>query len=80
MTRPKSRRVATYALALLVFAPLGGCVSPFSPHADDVTDAFAVKFRDMHRKYDRYILGLDWDDPYHQWHDESYATGSIHSH
>ena len=80
MTRSTSRRCAAFALALVVFAPLGGCVSPFTPHAEDVTDAFAVKMHDMHRKYDRYILGLDWDDPYHQWHDESYASGSIHSH
>ena len=77
MTRTTSRRFASFALAALVAASLGGCASPFSTHAEDVKDAFAAKAHNAHRKWDRYVLGLDWDDPYHQWHDESYATGSI---
>ena len=77
MTRHSYRRFASFALAALVAASLGGCVSPFSAHAEDVKDAIAAQAHNAHRKYDRYILGLDWDDPYHQWHDESYATGSI---
>ena len=78
MTRSSSRRFASFALAALMAASLGGCVSPFSEHAEDVKDAFSAQARNAHRKYDRYFLNLDWDDPYHQWHDESYATGSIH--
>ena len=78
MNRPASRRLASLALAALLAATLGGCVSPFSDHASDVHDAFAKKARDAHRKWDRYVLGLDWDDPNHDWHDESYATGPMH--
>jgi hypothetical protein len=78
MTRTSSRRFASFALAALVAASLGGCVSPFSEHAEDVKDSFARSFNNAHRKYDRYFLNLDWDDPYHQWHDESYATGTQH--
>jgi len=74
--RPLARlsRLACCSLAALALA---GCVSPFSAHAEDVKAAWARKARDAHRKYDKYILGLDWDDPYHQWHDESYASGPL---
>jgi hypothetical protein len=78
MNRPSSRRSATLALLALLCAPLGGCVTPFSDHAKDVTDAWGDKARNAHRKWDRYVLGLDWDDPNHEWHDESYATGPMH--
>ena len=78
MTRPSTRRIATLALLALLVSPLGGCVTPFSDHAEDVTDAWAEKARNAHRKWDRYVLGLDWDDPNHEWHDESYATGPMH--
>jgi hypothetical protein len=78
MNRPASRRLAPLALAALLAAMLGGCVSPFSDHASDVHEAWAKKANDAHRKWDRYVLGLDWDDPDHEWHDESYATGPMH--
>ena len=51
MNRPASRRLASLALAALLAATLGGCVSPFSDHASDVHDAFAKKARDAHRKW-----------------------------
>jgi len=78
MNRPSFRRSAILALLALLCAPLGGCTTPFSEHAEDVTDAWAVKARNAHRKWDRYVMGLDWDDPNHEWHDESYATGPMH--
>ncbi|MBM3985339.1 MAG: hypothetical protein FJ296_06590 [Planctomycetes bacterium] len=78
MNRPASRRLSSLALAALLAAMLGGCVSPFSDHASDVHDAWAEKAHNAHRKWDRYVLGLDWDDPNHEWHDESYATGPMH--
>ncbi len=78
MNRTPSRRLAPLALALLLAAALGACASPFSDHADDVHEAWAKKANDAHRKWDRYVLGLDWDDPNHEWHDESYATGPMH--
>ena len=80
MNRTPSRRLASLALLALVCAPLGACVTPFSDHAKDVHEAWADDMREMHRKYDRYVLGLDWDDPNHDWHDESYATGPGHHH
>lgn len=78
MNRHPSRRLASVALVAILAACLGACVSPFSTHADDVHDAWGRKARDAHRKWDRYVLGLDWDDPYHEWHDESYASGPMH--
>jgi hypothetical protein len=77
MTRPTSRRFAHLAFAVLIASALGGCTSPFSEHSEDVKDVWAAKARDAHRKWDRYVMGLDWDDPNHVWHDESYATGPM---
>ena len=70
-----TRRPVLAALAAVAALALAACASPFSEHAEDVHDAWAKKARSAHRKWDRYVLGLDWDDPYHEWHDESYATG-----
>lgn len=70
-----TRRPVLAALAAVTALTLAACASPFSEHAEDVHDAWAKKARSAHRKWDRYVLGLDWDDPYHEWHDESYATG-----
>jgi hypothetical protein len=70
-----TRRPFLAALAAVTALTLAACASPFSDHAEDVQDAWAQKFHSAHRKWDRYVLGLDWDDPYHEWHDESYATG-----
>ena len=71
-----TRRPVLIALAAVTALSLAGCASPFSDHAEDVLDNWANKnARSAHRKWDRYVLGLDWDDPYHEWHDESYATG-----
>ena len=83
MTRTENRpvtRLAAFALCAVAAFTLAGCASPFSTHAEDVQEAWARKANEAHRKYDRYILGLDWDDPYHDWHDESYATGPMHQH
>jgi hypothetical protein len=77
MTRRPHRLIPLVLVALLV-SVLTGCLSPFSDHSADVQDAWARKARDAHRKWDRYVLGLDWDDPYHEWHDESYASGTMH--
>ncbi len=77
MTR-NARRLALPVFALLIATALTGCVSPFSDHSEDVQDAWARQARNAHRKWDRYVLGLDWDDPYHEWHDESYAQGPMH--
>jgi len=70
-----TRRPALAALAAVIALTLAACASPFSEHAEDVQEAWARKAHNAHRKWDRYVLGLDWDDPYHEWHDESYATG-----
>ena len=70
-----TRRPALLALAAFAALTLAACASPFSEHADDVYEAWGRQARSAHRKWDRYVLGLDWDDPYHVWHDESYATG-----
>ena len=78
MTRLLPRLLPSLALVALCALPLSGCASPFSDHADDVKDAWAAKARDAHRKWDRYVLGLDWDDPNHEWHDDSYAAGPMH--
>lgn len=72
MTR---HRLPTLALAVLLGATtLTGCRSPFSDHAKDVQQAWGRMARNMHRQWDRHFLGLDWDDPYHEWHDPSYST------
>ena len=77
MTRRRSRT----ALALVVLlACATGCVSPFEPHAQDVRNAFGRQAESAHRKWDRYVLGLDWDDPRIEWVDPSYATGPMHDH
>jgi hypothetical protein len=78
MTRSKLRPLSRLAVLAIVSATLGGCLSPFSDHAQDVHEAWARQARNAHRKWDRYVLGLDWDDPYHEWHDESYASGPSH--
>ena len=75
MTRKTARSVSALALVALISTALSGCITPFSTHADDVYEAWGRKAHQMHRQYDRYILGFDWDDPYQDWHDESYATG-----
>ena len=71
----------TIRATLVLFACLTlstACVSPFSEHAVDVREAWVRKANNFHRKWDRYFLGLDWDDPYHQWHDPQYAAGPMH--
>jgi hypothetical protein len=73
-----TRRSALTVLALVGALTLSACASPFSEHAEDVHQAWSRKARSAHRKWDRYVLGLDWDDPYHEWHDESYASGPMH--
>lgn len=65
------------ALAVLGLTVVTGCASPFSDHAADVRDAMEVKIERAHRRFDRYFYGLDWDDPTHEWHDESYARGPM---
>ena len=80
MPRDVVRKLSSLLLALAVFATLGGCISPFSAHAEDHWDEISDDAREAHRKWDRYFLGLDWDDPYHDWHDESYASGPMHHH
>ena len=75
MTRTMVRRCAL-ALALLVTAT--GCLSPFSDHGQDVRNAWAKQGHNAHRRWDKYVLGLDWDDPTIEWEDESYATGPMH--
>ena len=78
MNRSTSRRLASLALIALACAPLGACVTPFSEHAKDIGEAVSDQAREAHRKYDRYFWNLDWDDPNHVWHDESYASGPGH--
>ncbi len=78
MSRVALRRLVTAVLLMAAFAPLSSCVSPFEPHGQDVWDAWSADAREAHRKWDRYFMGLDWDDPYHEWHDESYASGPLH--
>ncbi len=73
---PKLVRRSAVALALLAFTT--GCLTPFSDHGQDVRDAWARKGNNAHRRWDKYILDLDWDDPRIDWADESYATGPMH--
>jgi len=64
-------------LALLVVTVLPGCVLPLGSGEDhwrDYGSVIAREYRDGHRKFDRYFMNLDWDDPYFEWHDDSYAT------
>ena len=75
MTAKTFRRTAV-ALALLAFTT--GCLSPFSDHGQDVRNAWARKGHNAHRRWDKYVLDLDWDDPRIEWVDESYATGPMH--
>lgn len=79
MKRDALRRLVGLFLLALCFAPLTACVSPFSEHSKDHQAVFQRDWNEAHRKYDRYFLNLDWDDPYHDWVDESYATGPMHS-
>ncbi len=74
------RRTSPFLVLMLLLCVSTGCISPFDTHGhvDDVTDVWGQKAREAHRKWDRHFLGLDWDDPYHDWHDESYATGPMH--
>jgi hypothetical protein len=66
-------------LILVTLATIStGCLSPFSDHGDDVRTAWARKGHQFHRRWDKYVLGLDWDDPTMEWKDESYATGPMH--
>ena len=69
-------RRSAIALALLAFTT--GCLSPFSGHGEDVLNAWERAGNNAHRRYDKYVLGLDWDDPTIEWVDESYATGPMH--
>ena len=75
MTSKLFRRSAL-AFALLAFTT--GCLSPFSDHGQDVRNAWAKKGHEAHRRWDKYVLGLDRDDPTIDWEDESYATGPMH--
>ena len=77
MTRHLIRRLSLIVLAAAIAVP-GSRQQSASEFAKDVHAAWAKKARNAHRKWDRYVLGLDWDDPYHEWHDESYATGPMH--
>lgn len=74
----RSRRLALATIATLIALP--GCVSPFHEHGADTRDVIARDVHDSHRKWDRYFLNFDWDDPYHDWHDESFASGPGHRH
>jgi hypothetical protein len=81
MIRKTARTLSALALAALLTASLTSCASPFSEHGEDVRGKIMNRdWREMHRKYDRYFLGVDWDDPYMDWKDESYATGPMHQH
>lgn len=70
----RSFALATLGLSILT---LTGCLSPFSDHAADVRDAWEKKIERAHRRWDRHFNGLDWDDPTHEWHDESFARGPM---
>jgi hypothetical protein len=76
MTRKSVRSI----VAVAVLALLPACASPFSDHGQDVRNAWENKLHNAHRRWDKYVLGLDWDDPYIDWVDESYATGPAHHH
>ena len=75
-----NRRRLSALLIVALLTSLSACISPFHDHADDHMDVFSRDAREAHRKWDRYFLNLDWDDPYHDWPDESFATGPMHRH
>ncbi|MCB9899159.1 MAG: hypothetical protein H6825_14235 [Planctomycetes bacterium] len=75
MTAKTLRSSLVLALGMVL---LGGCVTPFSDHAADVRNAWAKRANEAHRRWDRYVYDLDWDDPTIDWVDESYATGPMH--
>lgn len=72
----RKRSSLVLALAGLVFVT--GCVTPFSDHAADIRKAWAKRANEAHRRWDKYVHDLDWDDPTHEWEDERYATGPMH--
>lgn len=57
-----------------------GCLTPFSAHGDDVSASWGRQLENFHRRWDRYINNLDWDDPSIDWKDESYARSSMRLH
>ncbi|RKY21940.1 MAG: hypothetical protein DRQ55_02635 [Planctomycetota bacterium] len=74
--------MARKTLCSLLLVTLGltlvtACASPFSGHGADVRAAMNKKIERAHRRFDRHFYGLDWDDPTHEWHDESYARGPM---
>jgi hypothetical protein len=75
MTLNRRRSALALCIALAITT---SCVSPFSDHGADVREAWARKAHNAHRRWDRYVLDLDWDDPRFDWEDESYATGPMH--
>ena len=75
-----TRRRLSALLLIMLLTSLSACVSPFHDHAEDVKEVFSKDARSAHRKWDRYFLNFDWDDPYHEWHDPSFASGPMHRH
>lgn len=71
-------RKSVWCVLALALLALPACVSPFTEHAADVRSAWEAKLHSAHRRWDKYVLGLDWDDPYHEWHDARYASGPMH--
>ena len=71
------KTLRSLALATLGLTLATACASPFSDHAADVRSAWSKKIERAHRRWDRHVYGLDWDDPTHEWHDESYARGPM---
>ena len=70
----------TLLAVLITLTATTACVTPFSSHGKDVRDAMGRQANNAHRRWDKYVLGLDWDDPTIEWHDPSYATGTLHRH
>ena len=70
------RRLSTL-IVLLLAVSLTGCILPFTEHSKDVTAKWGKDLDAMHRKWDRYFLNLDWNDPWMDWHDESFASGPM---
>lgn len=75
MSAKTLRASVVLVLGMVLFT---GCVSPFSEHAEDVRNAWARRANEAHRRWDRYVHDLDWDDPSVDWVDEDYATGPMH--
>jgi len=73
----RNRRRLSAVLVVLLAGSVAACVSPFTEHAQDVKTKWDRDFEAMHRKWDRYFLNLDWDDPWMDWKDESYARGPM---